>query len=172
MRLVLRTHTTILLVVLRSLLSLDILVPDTSSVELSLCNFQLSLELLHGERFVRRVDRLDGVYVRSAGTRRGGEGGGVVRVERAATGRVERFVVVVVVRKNGPRRFAARKKGVLRGRGTAFDGVALLLGAWDTLEAAGLSAPETARLLCVMLAFEFVWSIMLRIFPREDDLVK
>jgi hypothetical protein len=118
MRRVLRTHTTLLFLILRSLLSLNVLIPDTSSVEFSLCNFQLSLELLDGERFVGRVDRLDGVHVSSTSTRRGGEGGGMVRVERAATGRIERFVVVG---KNGPGRFAARKEGVLRSRGAAFD---------------------------------------------------
>jgi hypothetical protein len=160
MRRVPGTLSAVLPLLIRDFLSLDVLEADTSSVELSLCNLQLSLELLDGERLVRRVDALDSVHVRFTWDRRGGEGRSVVWVERTATGRlVEGFLVVG---ENGPR-LAANSLTVLGCGGFALDRVALLLGLVDALEAARLSTPETVGLICVMSVSGFEWLIMLRI---------
>jgi hypothetical protein len=164
MRRVPGTLSAVLLLLIRGFLSLDVLEADTSSVELSLCNLQLSLELLDGERLVRRVDTLDSVHVRFTWSRRHGESRSVVWVERTAMGRlVEGFLVVG---ENGPR-LAANSLTVLGCGGAALDRVALLLGLVDALEAAGLSTPETVRLVCVMSVFGFERPILLRTFMQS-----
>jgi hypothetical protein len=76
----------------------------------------------------------------------------VVRVERGATGRI--VDGVLVVGENGPG-LAAGSAKVLGSGGAALDGVVLLPGLVDALETAGLSTPETVRLVCVMLVSEF-----------------
>jgi hypothetical protein len=75
----------------------------------------------------------------------------LVRVERAAARRVDG---ILVIGENGPGGLTHSEAAL--GSGTAaLDGVTLLLGLVNALEAARLSTPEAVGLVCTVLVSEF-----------------
>lgn len=136
------TSSTILGLLLRVLLCLEIYILDASSLELGLGNLQLCLHSLDMQRLVGGADGLDDG---GAGCGRGGrdrEGGRGMRLEVHAT---RGAIRVIAIRLNSPARAAdggAASVGSSALRGVAVPAVALLLVFAD--EATFLGATETA----------------------------